>query len=49
MGKKKGDFVLLDLSDAQLYKQAGNSVNVHAVETIAKQLKIILCKLQHNF
>jgi len=33
----------------KLQKQVGNSVNVHAVETIAKQLKIILCKLQHNF
>jgi len=33
------DYILPDISDSALYKQAGNSVSVPVVETVAKQMK----------
>jgi len=38
------DFILPDISDAQLYKQAGNSVVISVIERIAIEIYRSLCK-----
>lgn len=40
------DKILLDTSDNQAYKQAGNSVTVNVVEAIGKRLQITHCLLE---